>query len=264
MARTVLTELAEIVQPEPGRHRRPQDGVCTMELVAWMAGERHTDRPRSVSPVIAAFTRSFNDALSDVQRQRLGALAPRMIETRGTPVDEQVRMQILWDWMVAGAVPAWITAAGQPALAAAVGRERAASLARATVAMDSYGHVEVRPADDDQIARTVSSALGVAGITGACLSGADVADRDQGGRARRHWQAARVLARTAAWEVAEADARAGRAITSAGSTLWQTAEHLRERAFEVIERLISVTEPAPPAFAGAWVQPPVARDLSTV
>jgi hypothetical protein len=264
MARMVLSELAEIVQPETGRHRRPQDGVCTMELVAWMSGERHTDHPLSVSPVIAAFTRSFNDALGDVHRQRLGALAPRMIETRGTFGQEWLRTQILWDWMIADAVPAWLSAAGQAELAATVLSERAAALRPATVAMDSYGHAHVRPVDDDQITRAVSGALGVAGITGACLAGGDTADLDRGGRARRHWQAARMLARTAAWEVAESDARARLATASERSTLWRTADRLRDRVFDVIERLIAVTEPPRPADDGGAAVPPVARELSLV
>jgi len=53
MARTLFRELAEIVRLEKGRHRRPQDGVCTMELVAWMSGEKHSDRPKSASPPAA-------------------------------------------------------------------------------------------------------------------------------------------------------------------------------------------------------------------
>ncbi len=39
--------------------------LCIMEAVAFMAGEPWSDSPACASPVIAAFLRSWNDALSD-------------------------------------------------------------------------------------------------------------------------------------------------------------------------------------------------------
>jgi hypothetical protein len=244
MARTLFRELAEIVRLERGRHRSPQDGVCTMELVAWMAGEKHSDHPRSASPVIATFIRSFNDALDGADRQHLAALAARMIGTRGSDQDEVLRRQILWDWMVSVALPTWLAAAGRPDLAASVAAGRAGALDAAVAAMDAYGQVLVRPVDDHRTAETVTGALGIAGITGACLAGRDAADRVVGPRARRHWEAARVLARTAVWSLAEMELEpAGRDATSA---VWRTARLLRDSAFVVLDRLVGVSEPPPP------------------
>ncbi len=252
MAKTTIRELAEIVSLQKGRHRRPEDGVCAMELVAWMAGEKHSDHPQSVSPVIAAFSRSFNDALEPARRQRLALLSPRMIGTRGPRELELARCEALWDWMIATAVPEWLAAAQRLDLATAVFNERAAALEAAIVALDVYGHVRVRPADDDQTNAEVTGALAAAGITGACVAGMDAADGARGSRARRRWDAARVVARAAAWSVAEHEAP-----DSAGSRtwLWQTSDVLCESAFQLLDRLIGPPPPpcAEPASLGvAW------------
>ncbi|MDQ6848326.1 MAG: hypothetical protein M3019_12230 [Candidatus Dormibacteraeota bacterium] len=247
MAKTPIRELAEIVQLQKGRHRRPDDGVCAMELVAWMSGERHTDHPLSVSPVLAAFTRSFNDALDADQRQRLGALTARMIGTRGTRSQEAERCQVLWGWMISEAVPAWLTAAQRADLAAAIVSHRAAALESVIVALDAHGHAPVRRVDDHRISSMVSEALDASGVSGACLAGRDAADEATGSRARRRWESARVVARAAAWSVAE--------VEDAGSEhfptpLARTIEGMRDSAFAMLERLIGADESdaAPPSY----------------
>ncbi len=241
MGRTLFRELAEIIRLERGRHRSPQEGVCTMELVAWMAGEKHSDHPRSASPVIAAFIRSFNDALDPAERQGLGVFAARMIDTRASAEQEQVRRQLLWDWMVTAAVPTWLAAAQRQDLAVSVAAGRARVLPAAIAAMDVYGHAHVRPVDDHPTAETVSRALAAAGVTGACQAGRDAADAFSGPRARRYWDAARVVARTAAWSVAESEPDTG-----SRSRVWRTAHILRDSAFRLLDRLIAVSEPAAP------------------
>jgi hypothetical protein len=243
MARTTIRELAEIVSLQKGRHRRPEDGVCAMELVAWMAGEKHSDHPRSVSPVIAAFSRSFNDALEPARRQRLALLGARMIGTRGTRELELARCEVLWEWMIATAVPEWLAAAQRLDLATAVFSDRAAALDTAIVALDVYGHVPVRPAADDRTNANVTGALAAAGITGACLAGMHAADGARGSRARRRWDAARVVARAAAWSVAELEPTAG---DGGHARLWQTSDVLCESAFLLLDRLIG---PPPPPSA---------------
>jgi hypothetical protein len=254
MTRSTLRELAEIVRLERGRHRRPQDGVCAMELVAWMSGEKHSDHPRSASPVITALVRSLNDALDDEHRQRLGLVAARVIDTRGTRQEESWRGQILWDWMVTTALPAWLSAARRHDLAAAVSRGRAAALPGALVALDVHGNGGTRPVDDHRTADAVNQALALAGVTGACLARQDRADGATGSRARRQWDAARVLVRTAAWTVAERDALRG---DPGSGDLWETAHGLRDTAFVLLDRLIAVTDPS-----GAGTAGPPAHDAS--
>lgn len=266
MARTLFRELAEIIRLEKGRHRSPQDGVCAMELVAWMAGEKHTDHPKSASPVIAAFIRSFNDALDPAHRQQLGVVAARMVGTRGSREQDLLRSQILWDWMISTAVPTWLVAAQRADIAASVVTGRAAVLEAATAAMDAYGHAPVRPVDDQRTAVSVSHALATAGLTGACLAGRDAADAVTGPRARRHWEAARVLARTAAWSVAESGPDSSD--EDGQSVLWQTARSLRDSAFVVLDRVIAINEwpappPAPPPVAEAAATP-VGKELTAV
>ena len=48
-----------------------------------LAGERFTDRPRCVDPVIAAFLRAFNDRLDTRARESLRPYARAVIGTRG-------------------------------------------------------------------------------------------------------------------------------------------------------------------------------------
>ena len=47
-----------------------------------LAGERFSDRPRCVDPVLAAFMRAFNDRLGHRDRQRLMPYAARAVGTR--------------------------------------------------------------------------------------------------------------------------------------------------------------------------------------
>lgn len=73
-----LLDTVELVRsrgdPERGR-------LCMMSLVAFLAGEEHGDRPRTASPLIAAFARPINDAMDRGTRQRLIPFAPRVIGT---------------------------------------------------------------------------------------------------------------------------------------------------------------------------------------
>jgi hypothetical protein len=94
-----------------GPHRRPGGGRCAMEWVAHLAGESHTDAPSTVSPVLAAFTRSRNDALDDDARQRLRPYLARTIGTAGDGLDEW-RAWLCADWLVRRCVPAILEHAG--------------------------------------------------------------------------------------------------------------------------------------------------------
>ncbi|MBW8268782.1 hypothetical protein [Caldovatus aquaticus] len=60
----------------PGREQ-----MCIMALVACLAGEGHTDQPRTASPLIRAFAIPVNDEMPDAMRQRLKPFAPRIIGT---------------------------------------------------------------------------------------------------------------------------------------------------------------------------------------
>ena len=67
-----------------GNHRSPEQGACVMELASMLAGEPFTDRPASVCPVIAAFLRSYNDAVDDRRRQDLYRYASAAVGSRAS------------------------------------------------------------------------------------------------------------------------------------------------------------------------------------
>lgn len=66
-----------------GAHASADDGMCAMEMVAWLAGEAHTDEPLCACPVIAAFVRAINDALPDDagRDHYLRRLVPKLVNT---------------------------------------------------------------------------------------------------------------------------------------------------------------------------------------
>lgn len=66
-----------------GRHSDPSKGACVMELASMLAGERFSDHPRSVCPVIGRYLRALNDGLDDERRQELYALAAAVVGTAG-------------------------------------------------------------------------------------------------------------------------------------------------------------------------------------
>jgi hypothetical protein len=60
----------------------PGEGTaCVMSLVAHLAGEGHTDRPRCASPVIREFAIPLNDRMPREARQRLKPFVPRLVGT---------------------------------------------------------------------------------------------------------------------------------------------------------------------------------------
>lgn len=54
-----------------GPHDRPRDGMCAMELAAWIAGEGHTSFPSGASEPLTAMAQLLNDVFDDEERQRL-------------------------------------------------------------------------------------------------------------------------------------------------------------------------------------------------
>lgn len=82
------------VRLEPGRHRSPDEGVCVVELASVIGGERFTDRPRCVDPVIGAFLRCWNDGVGYADRQRLEPYASLVVDTGGDRRISRIRRDI--------------------------------------------------------------------------------------------------------------------------------------------------------------------------
>jgi hypothetical protein len=71
----------QTVKLSAGRHPAPHLGACVMELASMLAKEPFTDRPATISPVIGAFLRTYNDGLDDGRRQDLYPLASLIVGT---------------------------------------------------------------------------------------------------------------------------------------------------------------------------------------
>jgi hypothetical protein len=72
---------SEETRLQAGGHRRGKHGVCVVEYASLLAGERLSDHPDCVCPVIAAFLRCWNDRVSYVERQYLRPYAERIVGT---------------------------------------------------------------------------------------------------------------------------------------------------------------------------------------
>jgi hypothetical protein len=81
-----------------GRHDLPGREVCIMELASMLAGERFSDHPRSVCPVLAGIFRSYNDWLDDTRRPDLYGFASRAVGTRGDHALEVQRATMAIEW----------------------------------------------------------------------------------------------------------------------------------------------------------------------
>ena len=64
-----------------GNSPNPREGACLLDAVSWLEYGELGDHPSCVCPVIAAFGRGINDALSDTSRQKLKAYIPRLVGT---------------------------------------------------------------------------------------------------------------------------------------------------------------------------------------
>src|SRR3954447_26568905 len=69
----------QTVRLSAGRHRSADAGVCVMELASMLAAERFSDRAATVSPVIGAFLRTYNDGIDDPRRQDLSPVAALIV-----------------------------------------------------------------------------------------------------------------------------------------------------------------------------------------
>ena len=73
-----LYDQVELVRGAGSRHRGQ---LCIMSFVAYLAGERHTDHPRTASSFIHDFAIPLNDGIPTALRQQVKPFAPRIIGT---------------------------------------------------------------------------------------------------------------------------------------------------------------------------------------
>lgn len=88
----------QIVRLKPGRHASPQDGACVVEVASLLAGERFSDQPRSVCPVVACYMRTVNDCVGDELLQELYPYAAAIVGTRGPRALRRERARLCASW----------------------------------------------------------------------------------------------------------------------------------------------------------------------
>ena len=106
---TPRERLAALPPLSAGGHEHVDEGACFMEAVAYVAGEPWSDTPACACPVLGAFLRTWNDDLSDTDRDRLlRPLVRRLVGSRSTPEVEARRSWLAMDWLVRTHAPAWL------------------------------------------------------------------------------------------------------------------------------------------------------------
>ena len=234
----------------------PDDGeMCVMEAVAFIAGEEWTDSPECASPVIGAFMRSWNDALNDNDRQDLKRYIRRLVGSKGTPEQENLRGWMALDWLVRVHTPVWLRHAGLDEHA-----DRLAGLAE--IRPDTVQGVEPVLDAAREAALTAWDAAWDAARVAARETARDAAGAAAGAAARAAawsvtWDTARVAARETAIAAAEAAARAAArvaAVDTARDAMWTAGRgaawdlmhrELNRSAHELVNRMLAITESEP-------------------
>ena len=104
---TIDPERFAAIDLKKGAHGSPDQGMCLMEAVAFLAREQHSDHPKCVSPILGTFGRNLNDVLPDDLRQELKALIPSLPGTANDGMDE-TRGYMALDWLIRTWLPAWL------------------------------------------------------------------------------------------------------------------------------------------------------------
>lgn len=89
----------QVVDLRRGRHSAPEKGACVVELASMLAGERFSDHPRSVCPVIASYMRTVNDYLDDEERQELYPYAAAIVGSRTSRRLSARRGRLCFSWL---------------------------------------------------------------------------------------------------------------------------------------------------------------------
>jgi hypothetical protein len=219
---TILADRAALLDTialAQGAHAPDSGQMCAMEAAAYIAGEPWSDSPQCVSPVIAAFLRSWNDALPDETRTALlRPLLPLVIGTRTTDADEETRAWMATDWLVRVHTPAWLRLAGLTDHAQAL--ESFARIADATVAGNAQRTIDAARAAARASALTTAWDSAWDAARDAAL--ATARDAAWASSLATAWDAAWVAARDAAWDAAWDTARDA-AWASSLATAWDAA-----------------------------------------
>ena len=237
----VVRLLSDDVVLKAGSHASPEQGLCVMEAVAFVAGRSHTDHPPCACPVVSAFLRTWNDALPDdeARTRLLKPLVPKLIDSKSTSAVEEYRALLACDWLIRFYAPVWLDLLPQCASHAKALRElspvmdavSAQKASQVTSAADSAAWSEARLAAWSAAARSAASAA-----DSAAWSAAD----------------------SAAWSAADSAASAA-ARLAAESALEPTRDRVQLLALDLIDRMLAVT---PETLPTGWIPPSMAETRS--
>ena len=192
-----------------GGHDSRAAGVCAMEAVAWLAGEKHSDQPSCACPVIASFMRNWNDNIKDdtTRTNLLRPLLPLLVGSRSTKAVELRRSYLALDWLARECAPTFLSLRDD--------------LKAHAVALRG-----LKPLTDAKSCKAAQKTLDAArdAAGAAAWDAAWAAARDAAGDAARDaaWDAARDAARAAAGAAA-GDAAMAAAWDAARDAAWAAA-----------------------------------------
>jgi hypothetical protein len=187
-----------------GAHASPDDGMCIMEAVAWVAGEPWSDHPKCACPVISTFLRSWNDAITDdAERTTLmRPLVAKLVGSKSTKAVEQRRADLALDWLIRTHTPAWLDL-GDETL-----KPHAAAIRALPPLVTKAALIAAQPTLTAANNAAAARAAAWAAAWDAAWDAARDAARDAAWDAARAaaWDAARAAAWDAAWDAARAAA----------------------------------------------------------
>ena len=94
-------------------HTHREDGVCLTEVVAWLAGEPHTDEPKTMCPTLTKIMKYWNDELNIPYRDpAIKHYAPRLIGTNLGPKAAELRANMAAEWLFQQYFPGWLDLIG--------------------------------------------------------------------------------------------------------------------------------------------------------
>jgi hypothetical protein len=229
----------------------PDDGaMCTMEAVAYIAGEPWSDHPQCASPVIGAFLRTWNDDSGDEQRQELKRYIPRLVNSRGTDAQESERSWMALDWLVRVNTPTWLRLAGLTVQADILASLKPLDVDNCPSILPALEAVRSDAAAAEDAVWVAAWASARAAARDAAWAAVWVAAEDAvwvaawvaaGATRDAVWAAVWVAVWDAAW--ASARAAVGDAVwASTGAALAPTVTELRVSAHDLVDRMLAVTE----------------------
>jgi len=200
-----------------GAHGSFAKGHCAMEMVAWLAGEEHSDHPRCTCTVIGAFVRRFNDLLrNDAERNEfIKPLLASMVGTSGSRELREKRAYLAVDWSIRTMLPILYRALAL--------NEEANDLERTTCVVDRAGALRARSVVLDARSRAneklkaAKKTYAAAAAAAAAAAYAAYAAADAAAAAADAYAAAAADAAADAAAAADADADAAAAAADAAA-----------------------------------------------